>query len=65
MKHCAPPGPGTVTPSGYSLMAIFTKDFWAVKARKRRARTLEVLRHYRDSLSLIPKSHLSRPSDTH
>ena len=63
MKHCAPPGPGTVTPSGYSLMAIFTKDFWAVKARKRRARTLEVLRHYRDSLNLLPKSHLSRPSD--
>ena len=39
-------------PSGVDLMKLFTKDFWNRKARKRRARTLEVLGSYGDSLTL-------------
>ena len=34
------------------LMAPFTKDFWNIKGRKRRARTLEVLKTYGDSISV-------------
>lgn len=34
------------------FMAPFTKDFWNIKGRKRRARTLEVLRTYGDSVSV-------------
>lgn len=34
------------------LMAPFTKEFWNVKGRKRRARTLEVLSHYGDSTTV-------------
>lgn len=33
-------------------MAPFTKDFWNIKGRKRRARTLEVLKTYGDSISV-------------
>ena len=34
------------------FMAPFTKDFWNIKGRKRRARTLEVLKTYGDSISV-------------
>lgn len=34
------------------FMASFTKDFWNIKGRKRRARTLEVLKTYGDSISV-------------
>lgn len=37
---------------GLNLMVPFTKDFWDFKGRKRRARTLEVLRAYGDSTVL-------------
>lgn len=37
---------------GLDLMAIFTKDFWDVKGRERRARTLELLKHYGDSTTV-------------
>lgn len=40
---------------GLDLMAPFTKDFWNVKGRKRRARTLEVLRAYGDSVTVLSK----------
>lgn len=39
-------------PSGIDLMTPFTKDFWNRKGRKRRLRTLEVLKSYGDSLTL-------------
>lgn len=41
-----------VSPSGYSLMTIFTREFWDRKGRHRRARTLEVLRTYGDSITV-------------
>ena len=34
------------------FMAPFTKDFWNIKGRKRRARTLEVFKTYGDSISV-------------
>lgn len=34
------------------FMAPFTKDFWNIKGRKRRARTLEVLKTYGDSINV-------------
>ena len=34
------------------FMPPFTKDFWNIKGRKRRARTLEVLKTYGDSISV-------------
>ena len=37
---------------GGDFMAPFTKDFWNIKGRKRRARTLEVLKTYGDSISV-------------
>lgn len=40
---------------GMDLMKPFTKDFWDVKGRKRRARTLEVLQSYGDSISVYSK----------
>lgn len=40
-------------PSGYSLMP--DRGFWKVKERKRRLRTLEVLRAYGDSTYIEPK----------
>ena len=45
-------------PSGYSLMP--DKDFWNRKGRKRRLRTLEVLRTYADSTRIEPKDSLKR-----
>ena len=44
-------GVGGVGISG-DFMAPFTKDFWNIKGRKRRARTLEVLKTYGDSISV-------------
>lgn len=42
---------------GLDLMTVFTKDFWDKKGRKARARTLEVLKAYGDSTTvLIPHS---------
>jgi hypothetical protein len=35
------------------FMAVFTRDFWDVKGRKRRARTLEVLKAYGDSTAIV------------
>ncbi|WP_291529436.1 DUF4858 domain-containing protein [Bacteroides sp. UBA939] len=46
---------GTSAPSGMDFMTPFTKDFWNVKGRKRRARTLEVLREYGDSTTVLKK----------
>lgn len=41
---------------GFDFMYVFTKDFWDKKGRERRARTLEVLKAYGDSATvLIPK----------
>ena len=37
------------------FMTPFTKEFWNVKGRKRRARTLEVLRAYGDSTTVLIK----------
>ena len=37
------------------LMAPFTKEFWDRKGRKRRARTLEVLKAYGDSTTVLVK----------
>lgn len=47
---------GYVKPSGHDFMAAFTKGFWDVKGRKRRARTLEVLKTYGDSISARRKA---------
>ena len=43
--------------SGFTgdFMTPFTKEFWNVKGRKRRARTLEVLRAYGDSTTVLIK----------
>ena len=38
-------------PSGMDLMTPFTREFWSFRAKKTRARTLEVLRTYGDSLT--------------
>lgn len=35
------------------LMAVFTKNFWDKKGRDRRERTLEVLRAYGDSTTVL------------
>lgn len=48
----------TITPAGGSiggvdLMAPFTKDFWDRRGRNRRARTLQVLRTYGDSTTVL------------
>ncbi len=51
---------GCASPSGYSLMAIFTREFWDRKGKRRRARTLEVLRDYGDSITV----HVKRPKET-
>lgn len=44
---------------GLDLMSIFTKDFWDVKGRKRRARTLEILKAYGDSTTVSLREPLS------
>lgn len=38
---------------GLDLMSVFTKDFWDKKGNARRARTLEVLKAYGDSTSIL------------
>ena len=40
---------GTI--SGLNLMLLFEKKFWTVKANERRARTLEALKNYGDSIT--------------
>lgn len=45
-------------PSSLDLMTPFTREFWDVKGRKRRARTLEVLRQYGDSTTVLIKEPL-------
>lgn len=40
---------------GLDMMKPFTREFWDVKGRKRRARTLEVLRTYGDSITVHQK----------
>ena len=42
---------GTV--GGLDLMAVFTKEFWNKKGRDNRARTLEILRTYGDSTTVL------------
>lgn len=42
---------GTI--GGLDLMAVFTKDFWDKKGRDRRERTLEVLKAYGDSTTVL------------
>ncbi len=51
----------TGKPTGYDFMTPFTKDFWDKKGRQRRARTLEVLRHYGDSTTLQIREEIVRP----
>ena len=41
---------------GLDLMTVFTKDFWDRKGRDRRARTLEVLKAYGDSTTIMIKA---------
>lgn len=43
---------GSASPSGISFMAIFTREFWNRKIGRRRARTLEALRAYGDSVTV-------------
>ena len=45
--------------SGLDLMTPFTREFWNFKGRKRRARTLEVLKAYGDSITVLNNSNLS------
>lgn len=45
--------------SGLDLMTPFTREFWNFKGRKRRARTLEVLKAYGDSITVWNNSNLS------
>jgi hypothetical protein len=44
---------GVSSPSGHDFMTAFSKEFWSPKMRKRRARTLEVLRAYGDSTTVL------------
>ena len=46
---------------GLDLMAPFTKDFWDVAGRKRRARTLEVLNNYGDSTTVLINREIILP----
>lgn len=50
-----PQSGGGVGIGGLDLMLPFTRQFWDVKGRKRRARTLEVLRAYGDSITVYEK----------
>ena len=50
---------GTV--GGLDLMAVFTKEFWNKKGRDNRARTLEVLRTYGDSTTVL----INKPIEHH
>lgn len=49
---------GTI--SGLDLMTVFTKDFWDKKGRERRARTLEVLKAYGDSTTIMIKAPIEQ-----
>lgn len=42
---------GTI--GGLDLMTLFTKDFWDKKGRERRERTLDVLKSYGDSTTIL------------
>jgi hypothetical protein len=42
------------------FMAVFTKDFWDWKGRKRKARTLEVLQSYGDSATVQVREGIKR-----
>lgn len=44
---------------GLDMMLPFTREFWNFKGRKRRARTLEVLRTYGDSITVLRKKSAS------
>ena len=46
-------GSGVYINGGLDLMAVFTKNFWDKKGRDRRERTLEVLRAYGDSTTVL------------
>lgn len=52
---------GTI--SGLDLMRIFEKDFWDKKGRQRRARTLEVLKQYGDSTTVLIPHPVLEPID--
>ncbi len=41
--------------SGLDMMTPFTREFWNFKGRKRRARTLEILKTYGDSTTVLIK----------
>lgn len=45
------------SPSGHDFMVIFTREFWNRNITRRRARTLEVLRTYGDSVTVHLKQH--------
>lgn len=46
--------------SGNFMMTPFTKDFWDKKGRKRRARTLEILQNYGDSITTQVKEEIKK-----
>lgn len=45
------PFANVTSPSGMDFMALFTRDFWNFKGRKRRKETLRVLSTYGDSIT--------------
>lgn len=52
---------GTI--SGLNLMRVFEKDFWDKKGRERRDRTLEVLKQYGDSTTILIPHPVLEPID--
>ena len=50
---------GAVKPSGHDFMVIFTQEFWNRKIGRRRARTLEVLKAYGDSVTVHQKQDVN------
>lgn len=52
-------GTGSGGIGGLDLMAPFTREFWNFKGRKRRARTLEVLKAYGDSTTVLIQQPVS------
>lgn len=46
---------------GLDLMTVFTKDFWDKKGRKTRARTLDVLKAYGDSTTVLIPHNVLEP----
>ena len=50
---------GTVKPSGHDFMVIFTQEFWNRKIGRRRARTLEMLKTYGDSVTVHQKQDVN------